>query len=42
VYQRAGDRAKAEQELATASVLFRAMDMGNWLARCEAEMRRAG
>ncbi len=33
LHARAGDRAKARQQLTTAATLYREMEMGSWLAR---------
>ncbi|MBI3456457.1 MAG: AAA family ATPase [Candidatus Rokubacteria bacterium] len=40
--QRAGDETHAEAHLATATALFREMDMGFWLAQVEAALGKAG
>jgi len=37
LHRRTGDRAKAEEHLATAATMYREMGMGFWLARVEAE-----
>ncbi len=42
LYQRTGDRAKAEEHLATAVTMYREMDMGFWLEKAEAALREAG
>jgi class 3 adenylate cyclase/tetratricopeptide (TPR) repeat protein len=38
LYRRVGDRAKAEESLATAITLYREMDMGFWLEQAEAQL----
>ena len=38
LYRRTGDRAKAHEHLATATTLYREMDMGFWLTQAEAEL----
>ena len=38
LYRRVGDRAKAEESLATAIPLYREMDMGYWLEQAEAQL----
>jgi hypothetical protein len=34
----AADRVKAEEHLVTATAMYRAMDMGFWLEKAEAEL----
>jgi hypothetical protein len=36
--RRTGDQAKAHEHLTTATTLYRAMDMGFWLEKAEAEL----
>jgi tetratricopeptide (TPR) repeat protein len=38
LYRRTGDRTKAEEHLATATAMYREMDMGFWLAQAEAAL----
>jgi tetratricopeptide (TPR) repeat protein len=38
LYRRVGDRAKAEESLATAIPMYREMDMGFWLEQAEAQL----
>jgi hypothetical protein len=42
LYRRTGDRAKADEQLQTATTMYREMDMGGWLAQAEAALREAG
>jgi tetratricopeptide (TPR) repeat protein len=39
LYRRIGHRALAEDRLATATTLYRELDMGSWLEKAEAEMK---
>jgi hypothetical protein len=39
LYRRTGDRPKATEHLATATAMYREMEMGFWLENAEAEMR---
>jgi hypothetical protein len=36
LYRRTGDRAKAQEHLATAKMMYREMDMNFWLEKTEA------
>jgi hypothetical protein len=38
LHRRAGDRAQAEQHVATASAMYGAMGMTSWLERAEAAL----
>jgi tetratricopeptide (TPR) repeat protein len=38
LYRRAGDHTKVEDHLATATMMYRGMDMGFWLAQAEAAL----
>jgi len=38
LYQRTGDRGKAQEHLTTAAAMYREMDMGFWLEQAEAIM----
>ena len=38
LYRRMGDRAKAQERLATAATMYREMGMGFWLAKAEVEL----
>ena len=38
LYQRTGDRAKAEEHLTTATTMYREMGMTFWLEKAEAEL----
>jgi class 3 adenylate cyclase/tetratricopeptide (TPR) repeat protein len=40
--RRAGDRARAEEHLTTAAMMYREMDMEGWLARAEARVGASG
>jgi len=40
--RRTGDRTKAEEHLATATTMYREMDMRFWLAQAEAELKELG
>jgi tetratricopeptide (TPR) repeat protein len=42
LYRRTGDRAKAAEHLATATAMYREMDMGFWLEQAEAKQRASG
>jgi uncharacterized protein HemY len=42
LYRRAGDHAKAEEHLTTASAMYREMDMGFWLEKAEAAYAEGG
>jgi hypothetical protein len=39
LYRRIGDHGQAEAHLATATTMYREMDMRLWLEQAEAEMR---
>ncbi len=39
LYRRTGKRDQAHERLATATILYREMDMRYWLEQAEAEMR---
>jgi hypothetical protein len=39
LYGRTGQRDQAREHLATATTMYREMDMGFWLEQAEAEMR---
>jgi tetratricopeptide (TPR) repeat protein len=39
LYRRTGDQAKAHEHLATATMMYREMDMSYWLEKAEAEIR---
>lgn len=39
LYRRTGDGAKAQEDLTSASTMYREMDMGFWLEKAEAELR---
>jgi sugar phosphate isomerase/epimerase len=39
LYQRVGERQKAEEQVATALAMYRDMDMGFWLEKAEVELR---
>jgi len=41
LFRRTGDRAKADEHLATATAMYREMDMGFWLEKAEAEVARS-
>jgi predicted amidophosphoribosyltransferase len=38
LYRRTGDGAKAEEHLATATTMYREMDMGFWLEKAESAL----
>jgi hypothetical protein len=40
LYQRTGKREEAQEHLATATAMYREMDMRFWLEQAEAELRR--
>ena len=42
LYRRTGDRAKAEEHLATATTMYREMGMRFWLEKAEAALKEAG
>ena len=42
LYRRTGDRAKADEHLATATTMYREMDMSFWLEQVEATMGNSG
>ena len=42
LYRRTGKRRKAQEELATATALYRKMEMRFWLEQAETEMRQLG
>jgi hypothetical protein len=39
LYRRTGDRARATEHLATATAMYREMDMRFWLEKAEAEQK---
>ena len=39
LYRRMGDRAKAQERLATAATMYREMGMGFWLEKAEGALR---
>jgi len=39
LYGRTGQRDQAREHLATATTMYREMDLGFWLEKAEAEMR---
>jgi hypothetical protein len=42
LYRRTGDRVKGEEHLATATTMYREMDMSFWLQKAEAEGKEGG
>ena len=42
LYRRAGDLRRAKEQLTTAVVMMREMEMGLWLEKAEAELKELG